>query len=100
MASHLVLKIEHLFGQFREGHLFGLLLPPILAYLVVLAIDASHVAVAEEDRPRALAARDGGLLTMVSTNSRDYGQIAGMAKSALVIQTVDVAYPGTDVAGG
>jgi hypothetical protein len=73
MATQFILKIEHLFSKFREIHLLGLLLLPVLAYLVVLAIDAPHVAVAEEHCARSLGSRYSGFLTMVSTDGGYYG---------------------------
>jgi hypothetical protein len=51
VAACSVLEIEHLLGQGAAVHFIGLLLSPVLAYLVVLAVNASHIAVAEEHRP-------------------------------------------------
>jgi hypothetical protein len=36
---------------------------------------------------------------MVGANGGYYGQIARMAKTAFVFQTVDAAFPGADIAG-
>jgi hypothetical protein len=100
MATQLILKIEHLFSKFREIHLLGLLLLPVLAYLVVLAIDTPHVAVAEEHCARSLGSRYSGFLAVVSADRRHYRQIGRMAKTALVFQPIDAAFSGTDIAGG
>ena len=51
VAAELILKVEHVFRQGMAVHLLGFLFLPALAYLVVLAIDTSHIAVAEEYRP-------------------------------------------------
>lgn|GEM_PF-4106842 len=52
VAAQLILKIKHPFRQSTAIDLFGFLLFPVLAYLVVLTIDSSHITVSEEDRSR------------------------------------------------
>ena len=51
VAAQLILKIEHAFSHGMAIHLLGFLSLPALTYLVVLAIDTPHIAVAEEYRP-------------------------------------------------
>lgn len=45
----------------------------ILADAIVLAVNAPHVAIAEEDGSGASAARDNWLLAMVVASCGDYG---------------------------
>ena len=52
MAPEFVLEIEHPFRQDTAVYLVAPLSPVVLAYLVVLTVNAAHVAVAEEDCPR------------------------------------------------
>jgi len=78
-------------------HLLGLLPFPILAYLVILAIDTPHIAIAEEYRPRPLTSRKSWLLTMVSANCSNYGQISRMAKPQFTFKPIDPTLAGADV---
>ena len=74
MAAQFILKVEHLFSQGMAVHLIGFLLFPVLAYLVVLTINASHIAIAKENRPRTSGPRNSWLLTLMSADRRDYGE--------------------------
>ena len=47
-----VLKVEHFLRQSVNIHLVMLLRRVVLAYLVILAINAAHIAVTKENRPR------------------------------------------------
>jgi hypothetical protein len=73
VAAQSVLKVEHLFSQGAAVHLIGFLLFPVLAYLVVLTINASHIAIAQENRPRPSGPGNSRLLTVMSADRRDYG---------------------------
>ena len=52
VAAQSILEVEHPFRQGAAVHFLGFLLSPVLTYLIVLAIDASHITVAKENRPR------------------------------------------------
>ena len=52
MAAEFILEVKHITGERSAIYLVGFLLLVVLAYLVVLAVTASEVAVAEEDCPR------------------------------------------------
>jgi hypothetical protein len=49
--TFLFLKLEHNIGKTFNGHLILYLGFPVLAYLMVLAIDAFEIAVTEKDIP-------------------------------------------------
>ena len=51
VAAQFILKVEHPFSQGVAVYFLGLLLFPVLTYLVVLTINASHITIAQEDRP-------------------------------------------------
>ena len=67
MAAKLILEVEHVFSQDMTVYLIKPLSFPVLAYLVVLAIDTPHIAVSKEYRSRTPAPGKGWLLTVVST---------------------------------
>ena len=52
VAAQFILKVEHLFSQGVTVRFIRSLLFPVLAYLVVLTVNASHIAVAKEHCPR------------------------------------------------
>jgi hypothetical protein len=51
MATQSVLKVKHALSQSLKINFIMLLLFRVLAYLMVLTVDASHITVAEENRP-------------------------------------------------
>ena len=51
VAAQFILKVEHPFRQGVAVYFLGLLLFPVLTYLVVLTINASHITIAKENRP-------------------------------------------------
>ncbi|MBI2267351.1 MAG: hypothetical protein HYU64_19660 [Armatimonadetes bacterium] len=51
MAAKIILKMKQLLRQDTTDDLLCLRLLPVLADLVVLAIDTPHVAIAEKDGP-------------------------------------------------
>ena len=79
VAAQSILKVEHPFRQGVAVHFLRFLFFPVLAYLVVLTINASHIAVAEEDRPRPSGPGNSRLLTVMGADRRDYGEMPGMA---------------------
>ena len=85
VAAQLVLKVEHPFRQSVAVHFLRLLLFPVLAYLVVLTINAAHIAVAEENRPRPPGPGNSRLLTVMGADRRDYGETSGMAIGRFVL---------------
>ena len=74
VAAQFILKVEHLFSQGVAVYFIGFLLSPVLAYLVVLTIDASHIAIAKENRPRPPGPGNSWLLTVMGADRRDYGE--------------------------
>lgn len=52
VTAQFILEAEHPFRQGAAVRFLRFLLPPVLTYLVVLTVDASHITVAEENRPR------------------------------------------------
>jgi len=51
MTSLAILKVKHMLRQGMSFNLIGLLAIIVLTYLVVLAINAAQIAVAEKYRP-------------------------------------------------
>jgi len=72
------------FSQRVEIHLFGSLVFRVLADVIVLTVDASHVAIAKEDSSGSLDTRNSWLFAMMVANCRDYGQVSRMAKPKLI----------------
>ena len=71
----------------------------ILTDLKILAIDAAHVAVAEEDSAGPAAAGERRFFTVMGTDRRNDRQIAGTAKTFFVLQAVDPATVRANIAG-
>jgi len=76
------------------------LLLPILAYLVVLAINAPHIAVAKEHGPRPPGSGNSRLLAVMGADCGDYGQMSRMTIAQFILQPIDPTLPGADIAGG
>ena len=91
-----VLKPFHHRGQ-ANGAYFGALIQ--LADLVVLAEDAGKVAAGEEDGAGAVHAHQGRLLAEVRSVAVDPGVPFSTAEAQLVLQAVDAAMSGADLAG-
>ena len=70
-------------------HLLTTQFPPVLANLVVLAINTAHSAVAKEDRARAFSTGDWWFLAVVSTDRCNNGQGTGATKPQLAFKSVD-----------
>jgi hypothetical protein len=51
VAACFILEVEHPFRQGAAVYFLGFLPPPVLTYLVVLAVNASHITIAKENRP-------------------------------------------------
>jgi hypothetical protein len=71
---------------------------PILADLIILAIDTSQVTVTEEYRPRTPAAREDRLFSVVGTERSNYGLVSGMTEPKLTFKTIYTTRPGADIA--
>jgi uncharacterized membrane protein len=65
VAAEFILQVNHITGEGMAVYLIGFLLLVVLAYLVVLAVAASQVAVAEKNSSRPPAAGEDRLLSMV-----------------------------------
>jgi len=81
-----------------EIHLLGALALRVLTDLIVLAVNASHVAVAKEDSPGSSSTRNGWLFAMMVADCTDYRKVTGVTESPLVFQAVDMTVPGTNIA--
>jgi hypothetical protein len=99
MTPKLILKIKQALRQNMSLNLVAFLGFIVLAYLVILAVDTAHIAIAEEHCPRPATAGKHRLLSMMSTDRRDNWPATGMTEASLVLQTIDPALPRTDVAG-
>jgi len=53
VATQVILQTNHFFSQSIKIYLIQLLFLPILAYLMVLAIEALEITIAEKYRSRA-----------------------------------------------
>jgi hypothetical protein len=81
------------------SYLVLFLLFPRLRYLVVLAIDATEIAVAEEDVSRTICPRQTRLFAKVGGVARNDGQTAGVTRGDLIFQTIVAAIFRADRAG-
>jgi len=68
VAPEFILKIEQALRQNMSVNFIAPLYSIILAYLVVLAIDTAHIAVAEENCPRPPASGKRRFLATVSAD--------------------------------
>ncbi len=73
MATQFILKVEHIFSEGAKINFISSLPFPVLTYLVILAIDTPHIAIAKEYRPRSLTPRNDGFFPVVSADCSDYG---------------------------
>lgn len=71
--------------------------PPVLANLVVLAINTAHITVAKKDCTRPFSAGDWRFLTMMSTDRCHNGQSAGATKPQFTFNPVDTTNTGAKV---
>jgi hypothetical protein len=51
VATQFILEVQHPVRQGEAVNFISFLVPPVLTYLIILTIDTSHIAVAEEDGP-------------------------------------------------
>ena len=86
-----LLQLKHYLGEAFMGHLVFLLLTPCLRDLIILAIDAAEIAVAEKDVARAFCARQTRLLAKMCSVRRHDRQPTGVAGGDLVRETVIAA---------
>jgi len=100
VAASIILKVEHSFRKNTESYPGGWLFCPALADLVILAIGAPQVTVAEEHCPRALGPGDRRFLTMVAANGSYHRQIGGTAESPLARQPVDTTLSRANITRG
>ena len=99
MAIQFVLEINHLFSQGVNLYFVVSLCFRILAYLEILAENATQVTVAEENGPGTPGAGKDGFLSVMGDCRRDSGKIGGITESSLSHQAVNSTIPGTDIAG-
>src|SRR5580765_2451320 len=86
-----ILEFEHHLGKSLVRHFILSLRFPGLRDLVILAIDAAEIAVAEKDIPRAAGPAETWLFAKVSSIRRDDRQPARVASGDLVIKSVVAA---------
>ena len=98
VALLLVLEVQHDFRQSFDRDLTPFRGFGVLAYLKILAVDAGHVAVAEENRAGTAVAGYCRFLSEVSAVRRDNRQSAGTAEARLIFDSVHPALSGTDIA--
>jgi hypothetical protein len=95
-----ILQIEHHFGQTLVRDLVLSLLFPGLRDLIVLAIDAPEIAVAEKYIARTFRPRQTRFLAEMCCIRRDNRQTARVARGYLVFEPVIAAVFGANGAGG
>jgi len=76
MAIQRILEVEHVFSKGTAICLIGFLSLPVLAYLMVLAINTAQVAVTKEYCPRPPAAGENRFLSVVVAERSDYRPVA------------------------
>ena len=80
-----------------EIHLFRAMALRVLTNLIVLTVNACHVAIAKEDSSSSPGTRNGGLFAMMVADCTDYRQVTRVTKPVLVFQAVDITLPGTNI---
>jgi hypothetical protein len=65
MTAEFILEVNHITGEGTAVYLIIFLLPVVLAYVVVLAVITSQVAVTEKDCSRSTATGENWLFPMV-----------------------------------
>jgi hypothetical protein len=100
VATQFILEVQHPVRQGEAVNFISFLVPPVLTYLIILTIDTSHIAVAEEDGPRPPGPGKGRLLAVMSARRRNYGQTPGMTIAQFILQSVDAALARADIARG
>src|SRR6185369_11145464 len=90
------LQLEHHLGQAFVRNLVLDLLFVSLRNLVVLAIDATQITVAEEDVSRAACAGQRRLFAKVRSVGRNDRQASRVAARKLILQTIIAAIEWTD----
>jgi hypothetical protein len=81
MTAEFILEVKHTLRQGLRINFFSPLAFPVLAYLVVLAINTPQITVTKEDRPRPIGPGDDRFLSVMYTSHRDYGPMRTTAKS-------------------
>ena len=99
VAFEPVLQGKHMSCKSLYVHLVQALFLVILAYLVILAINAAQVAIAKKNGARTPPPREGWLLPVMGTERSYYRQSAGMAEATLAFQPINTTFSGADVAG-
>ncbi len=95
-----VLEFQHDLRKAFDRHLVLPFHAVVLADLVVLAVRAAEVAVAEEDVADSAGADEERFLAEVRRVGRDDGQPPRIASGDLVVEAVGTAVVGADGAGG
>jgi len=93
------LQLKHHLGQAFVSYLVLFLFSPGLRDLVVLAVDAAEIAVAEKDVTGTACAREARLFAKVSGVARDDRQSARITRRYLFLKAVVTAVLWADIAG-
>jgi hypothetical protein len=94
------LQLKHHLGQAFVGDLVLFLLTPGLRDLIILAIYAAEIAVAEKYIAGTFCSRQTRFLAKMRGIARDYRQTARVARGYFILLAVITAILWTDVAGG
>ena len=93
------LQFQHHFRQSFVRYFVAFLLFPGLRNLVILAIDAAQIAVAEKDITRAVGSRKRRLFAEMRRVARNNRQPTGIASGDFILQTIIAAVFRTNRAG-
>lgn len=85
MTAQLILEVYHVRSELFDADFFIFLIARILAYLIVLTVEAAHVAVTEEDCTGTSGARNWRLFTVMLADRKYHWQVARAAESLLII---------------
>jgi len=96
IAASLALKVEHQFAELLGAD--GLALAEV-AYVVVLAEDATEVAAGEEDGTASAGADENGLFTVMRADRTYFQLIGNTAEAGLTFGAAGFALAGAECAG-
>jgi hypothetical protein len=98
MAS-LFLQLDHHSGKAFKRHLVFLFDFPVLTDQMILTVDTTEIAIAEEDVPDSMRSHEERLFSEVRCVGRNDREISGIAAGDFVPNAVVPTVVRTDIAG-
>ena len=98
MAAQFVLQVKHVLCQLMTCDFIRFLHSPVLADLVVLAIDTAQITVSKKDGARTLFAGENRLLAVMVAVRGNNRQCPGIAVSHFTAEAINPAFSRADIA--